>query len=134
MRAPLHPVTTDRLRVETTLPCDPSAAGSARRLVLDGCLRGGVDGEAVDTAELLVSELVTNAVVHGRSEVRLRVEVDEDAVRVEVGDDNSRHPVALRAEDAALDGRGMTIVEMLASAWGVLDGAFGKIVWFEVNA
>ncbi len=92
-----------------------------------------MDGDAADTAELLVSELVTNAVIHGRSEVRLRVMVSEETVRVEVGDDNSRHPVALRSEESALDGRGMTIVEMLASAWGVQDGAFGKIVWFEVS-
>lgn len=92
-----------------------------------------MDADVVDTAELLVSEVVTNAVIHGRSEVRLWVMASEETVRVEVGDDNSRHPVALRSEEGALDGRGMSIVEMLASAWGVQDGAFGKIVWFEVT-
>ena len=122
------------LRVETTLPCDGSAPGSARRLVLDGCRSAGLRGDALDSAELLVSEVVTNAVIHGRSDVRLRLLVSACSVRVEVADDNSRHPAAQPREDDALDGRGLTIVDMVASAWGVVDDGVGKTVWFEIAA
>lgn len=122
------------LRVETTLPCDQSAPGSARRLVLEGCRSAGLRADALDSAELLVSEVVTNAVIHGRSDVRLRLRISSTTVRVEVGDDNSRRPVLQPREDDALDGRGLTIVAMVASAWGVVDDGFGKTVWFEIAA
>ena len=54
-------------------------------------------------------------------------------VHVEVGDDNARHPTRSEHNDAALDGRGMDILGILASAWGVRDDAAGKVVWFEVT-
>ena len=117
-----------------TLAPDASAVATARQLVADLCRKVGVDGDASDTAVLLTSETVTNAFTHGRSEARISVAVSPHKIRVEVGDDNSRHPhVAVRDHDA-LDGRGMTIVGTLASAWGVTDDPYGKVVWFEVAA
>lgn len=114
------------------LPCDSSAAGTARRTLVAECRAAGLDHAATESAELLVSEVVTNAVVHGRSEVRLRVCAGPAMVRVEVGDDNSRRPAHVDADPAALDGRGLTIVDLVASRWGVEDDGVGKVVWFEV--
>lgn len=118
--------------IDAVLPCHASAAGLARALVVDACRSGGVDQDATDSAELLVSEVVTNAVIHGRSEVSLRVSATSGLVRVEVGDDNSRRPARASFDPGALDGRGMTIVELMASRWGVEPGVVGKVVWFEL--
>ncbi len=117
-----------------TLAPNASAVSTARRLVADLCRKVGVDDEASDTAVLLTSETVTNAFTHGRSEARVAVTVSSDKVRVEVGDDNSRHPHHVVRDHDALDGRGMTIVGILATAWGVTDDPYGKVVWFEVAA
>lgn len=105
---------------------------TARQLVADLCRKAGVDDDASDMAVLLTSETVTNAFTHGRSEAQVAVSVSPDKIRVEVGDDNSRHPHQVVRDHDALDGRGMTIVAILATTWGVTDDPYGKVLWFEV--
>ncbi len=121
---------------DVTLPCGPEAAGKARHLVAGACARARLPEDLSDSAQLATSELVTNAIVHGRSEVHLHLAVDgqRGALRVEVGDDNSRHPRMQPADDGALDGRGLFIVDLLATRWGVRDTPTGKVVWFELVA
>ena len=97
------------------------------------CESAGVADEVRDTAVLLTSETVTNAFVHGRSDARLAVTLVSGGVLVEVGDDNSRHPRAVDADEQALDGRGLMIITALAARWGVRDEQVGKTVWFEVH-
>ncbi len=93
---------------------DPAAVRLARRFVAAACT-GARTCEAVrDTAVLLASEVVTNAFTDGRSEARLTVTAVPGLVRVEVADDNSRHPQPVEQDADALDGRGMNIVELLA--------------------
>lgn len=116
------------------LVCEAAAAGEARRLVVAECLAAGLTQDARDQAELLVSEVVTNAVLHGRSAVHLRVLATPALLRVEVGDDNSRRPSMVRPDAGALGGRGMAIVDLLATRWGVEEGGIGKVVWFEITA
>ncbi len=83
---------------------------------------------------LLTSELVTNALLHGTGRIRLGVEVSAVTVRVEVGDDDPRHPRLPEQLGGAESGRGILLVDGLASSWGVQDGDPGKTVWFEVGA
>jgi anti-sigma regulatory factor (Ser/Thr protein kinase) len=119
-----------------SLPASPSAAREARRLVARQCgqwAAGRNKPDLLDTAQLLTSELVTNAVIHGRSHVRLGITVSANGLRIAVADDNSRHPTPQPADPDALDGRGLQIVERLASSWGVDDNRFGKTVWFELT-
>ena len=113
---------------------DPAAVRRARQLVQEVCRAAGADAGTCDSAVLLTSETVTNAFTHGRSEARLRVDADEVSVFVQVGDDNSRHPALVPEDPRALDGRGLQIVQMVASRWGVVDDASGKTLWFEVRA
>jgi anti-sigma regulatory factor (Ser/Thr protein kinase) len=94
----------------------------------------GYNADTCDTAVLLTSETVTNAFIHGRSEARIKVDPRPGRLLVEVADDNSRHPRPAGHDDDALDGRGLAIVELLSSRWGVVDDAYGKTVWFEVAA
>jgi anti-sigma regulatory factor (Ser/Thr protein kinase) len=117
----------------TTVPADARAVLHARRFTGRLCARAGIDGDLRDSAVLLTSEVVTNAVIHGRSEARLRVVVDADHVRVEVGDDNSRHPVVQPPDEDALDGRGLHLLDIVATDWGIRDDQIGKTVWFEIR-
>ncbi|MGW0086242.1 ATP-binding SpoIIE family protein phosphatase [Streptomyces sp. NPDC003393] len=92
--------------------------------------------ELADTAELLTSEVVTNALVHGDSDVNVHVRRYGTLLRVEVRDSDPRpaEPVTLpRAEDQAEGGRGLLIVSALASAWGNSPSGRGKTVWFELE-
>jgi anti-sigma regulatory factor (Ser/Thr protein kinase) len=115
-----------------TLAPEPAAVRKARRFVAAQCKDHDVGSEATDVAVLLTSELVTNAVTHGRSDARLAVTVTPRAVLVEVGDDNSRHPRLQNLDRDALDGRGLRILDGLATRWGVREESLGKVVWFEV--
>jgi anti-sigma regulatory factor (Ser/Thr protein kinase) len=90
---------------------------------------------AVDEAELLTSEVVTNALVHGDSDVSVCVRQYPDHIRVEVRDSDPHpaRPVTVpRAEDEAEGGRGLLIVSALASGWGNSPSGRGKTVWFEL--
>lgn len=119
---------------QLVLASDLSTVGVAREFVRRHCHALGFDADACDTAVLLASETVTNAFTHGRSDARVTVVGSAGVLLVEVADDNSRHPERRAQDPDALDGRGLSIVEMLAARWGVRDDPFGKTVWFEVRA
>ena len=103
----------------------------ARRFVVD-TLRSWDSAGHVDVAELLTSELVTNAVLHVGSEVGLVVRLTAGAVRVEVRDASPEPPVPRHYEVDALTGRGLRLVESMAVAWGFDSNGRGKVVWFEL--
>jgi anti-sigma regulatory factor (Ser/Thr protein kinase) len=122
-------------RAETVvLQAEATSAARARRFTRRVCAEVGLDLDTVYLAVLLTSETVTNAIVHGHSEVRLTVTADARHVRVEAGDDNSRHPVLQSQDSDALDGRGVALLEAAATKWGVVDEHYGKVVWFEICA
>jgi anti-sigma regulatory factor (Ser/Thr protein kinase) len=88
--------------------------------------------DLVDVAELLTSELVTNAVRHGASGFELKIDVDEN-IRVEVRDEGAGRPHVVAAGPHDPSGRGLGIVEALSIAWGVIPAAEGKTVWYELS-
>ena len=114
------------------LSADPVGIRVARRFVRS-IVDTVLDDEQIATAELLTSELVTNAVLHGHGEPVLAVEVDTDRVRVAVHDDTPTVPIVLNPGPLAASGRGMQLVESLAARWGVDPCAQGKDVWFEIE-
>ena len=114
-----------------TLAPELQSAGRARRFV-DETLRRWECGEVLDVVTLLVSELVTNAIVHAGSEVEVSVELRSEAIRIEVFDSVSAAPVPRDAKDEDTSGRGMALIEAMASSWGVDSHPNGKSVWFEV--
>ena len=119
------------------LPPDVRSAGRARAFVGSFSAGAGLSGDLRRTASLLVSELVTNAIVHGRTGAFVEVELREGPVlRVSVSDDSTAllPEVDRRPDGSAEGGRGLLIVSLLAARWGVLpndDG--GKAVWFELD-
>jgi DNA-binding NarL/FixJ family response regulator len=112
---------------------DAQSPRAARRFVTQA-LTGWDDGDLTDTVTLLVSELVTNAVLHAGSEVDVAVRLTATAARVEVTDASG---AAIAPRDAANDedsGRGLALVGNLARRWGVRPApGGGKTVWFEVD-
>ncbi|MGH9225916.1 MAG: response regulator [Acidimicrobiales bacterium] len=112
---------------------DLSSARAARQFVTDALAGWGLEALA-DTVALLVSEVVTNAVVHARSVVDVEVHLTPDAARVEISDSAPGEPVVRAARGYDESGRGMAIVESLARAWGVRSRrGGGKTIWFEVD-
>ena len=88
----------------------------------------------IETAELLTSELVTNALVHGGGDTTLVVDVNDRALRVEVIDLDPKLDLGpLEVGVTAEHGRGLAIVARLARTWGVEPRPQGKAVWFELE-
>jgi serine phosphatase RsbU (regulator of sigma subunit)/anti-sigma regulatory factor (Ser/Thr protein kinase) len=117
------------------LPADASAAGRARRVVA-AALPGPERQDVRDVAALLVSELVTNAVVHAASGVELQVDVADTTVTVRVRDADTG-PLVMRAGGGSeLDegGRGLLLVDRLADAWGTEHHGGRKTVWFRLGS
>jgi anti-sigma regulatory factor (Ser/Thr protein kinase) len=120
--------------VELTLPRDTAAPSLARRFVEDVSCNVH-NASVLDEAKLLVSELVTNAVEHGAPPVTVKIECDgSEGLKVCVSD-RSRDPLEPR-NAGPLDegGRGLTLVELISSEWGVEPSDGGKEVWFSIKS
>ncbi|MCF3105695.1 SpoIIE family protein phosphatase [Streptomyces roseoverticillatus] len=113
-----------------TLPAEPRSVARARELARQQLPQWGLDN-LVDTTELLVSELVTNALRYGEGEIRLRLLLDRTLV-CEVWDGGLVQPRRRRARDTDEGGRGLQLVGMLSAAWGSRRTPHGKTVWFEL--
>ncbi|KRF34158.1 ATP-binding protein [Nocardioides sp. Soil805] len=118
--------------VDLALPAEPRTAARARRAVREA-LQGAGAAHLGDVAELVVSELVTNAVVHAGTPIGVRVVAEPTALRVEVQDGSDRMPVRRAWAETSGTGRGLRIVDEHADRWGVERTDAGKVVWFEVG-
>ncbi|HVM10360.1 MAG TPA: SpoIIE family protein phosphatase [Acidimicrobiales bacterium] len=120
-----------------SFPAEPTSSRAARRFVDDALRAWSLDDHAGDVA-LVVSELVTNALLHVRSSIRVTVLASrpeaERAVRIEVHDESTSLPVPGAIGDASMTGRGLGIITELADRWGVEAAAPGKVVWAEFGA
>lgn len=120
-------------RSESLLLPHPISVSRARLLVRD-LITGSGRADLVDDAQLLVSEVVTNAVIHAGTSIRFRCSVDErSGLRVEVRDGSPHHPALRDYADTAGTGRGMSLLAELADEWGVVADAGGKTVWFDLG-
>jgi anti-sigma regulatory factor (Ser/Thr protein kinase) len=114
---------------QAEFPADVSAAGAARALVREICTAWGLGG-VVDDAVLVVSELVSNAIDHARSTSRVMLSLDDRGLVLAVRDFyvcEPPRPKSLRA--AGTRGRGLFVVSVVSSAWGVEEHADGKTMW-----
>ncbi|MFD9390758.1 SpoIIE family protein phosphatase [Streptomyces sp. NPDC060000] len=117
---------------EWRFPLDPAEVGRARAVVREQLHDWSLERLA-DAAELMVSELVTNAVRHSRQNpVALRL-VRGDTLLCEVEDDDHELPTLLSAGPGDASGRGLRVVSTLAREWGTSRTGAGKSVWFELT-
>jgi DNA-binding NarL/FixJ family response regulator len=131
MAGALDSIAAGLAEVRSRLAPEVKSAGSARRFV-EAALADWEAPAPADVVKLLVSELVTNAVLHAKSEAEVVVQLRPRCIRVEVLDRSHQLPVIKDVEPEATSGRGMALVSSYASAWGTRRLPHGKAVWFEV--
>ena len=115
------------------LDATPESAPRARR-ALAAILAGSPFEDRSYDAELALSELVTNAVLHGRQPLHVRVALGPSSLRVEVVDGSPISPSFSMLDPTALTGRGLLLISDAADRWGVEPLEEGKAVWFELHA
>jgi anti-sigma regulatory factor (Ser/Thr protein kinase) len=121
----------EKFDLEVKLPRAENAAVVARA-ELRRAYGPRVDADVLENAALLVSELATNALSHGRGEITLRACLDDDRMVVEVIDEGSGFERTLRRHDFDhVGGWGLEVVDDVASRWGVHEGT--THVWFELE-
>ncbi|MFE1444767.1 ATP-binding protein [Streptomyces olivaceoviridis] len=133
-------ISTPPTELVQRLSSTPRGARLARQLTSTALATWGYphDSDLSHTAQLVVAELAANAVTHGRVpgrdfELRLALLPAKDTLRIEVSD--ARDDRALRFLDGGLEdenGRGLVIVQVLATLWGVSERDVGKTVWVEL--
>jgi len=113
---------------------DIDGPGNARSWVADN-FDTELDVLVLEAVQLIVSELVTNAIRHAHGEIELCVAVADHAVRVEVSDESPDHRAAKVPLDDTLrtSGRGLRLVEAFSKAWGCEAGPDRKVVWAEIR-
>ena len=116
----------------TVRPAAQAVSDVRRRL---RCECHGLSDAVLDDAMLLTSELVTNAIRHGRGEVTVRLWPGPPTIRLEVSDQNPRAPAMRDTDVEAEQGRGLAIVDALSDRWGSAPPPppAGKTVWFELD-
>jgi LuxR family transcriptional regulator, maltose regulon positive regulatory protein len=136
-----HAAAVDRpgyLRDELGLAPIPVAVDAARRFVGETLRSWGLgppEGELSGQAQLLADELVTNAVVHARTDMRLRLELAGELLHIAVQDSDPRLPRLLPDDPQAEGGRGLRLVERVGTAWGARQHpGGGKVVWCTLRA
>jgi hypothetical protein len=122
---------TARFVASELFPAELSTPAAARRFVVDAVSSRGV--AVGDALPVVVSELVTNSVLHAASTARIMVQVDDELVRVEVYDGDPTLPVRRNPTPDTVTGRGLLLVDALADRWGSAHVDGGKVVWFELD-
>jgi anti-sigma regulatory factor (Ser/Thr protein kinase) len=117
----------------TTLPPEPTSARACRRFLLSTLDEWDAD-QFADDAVLLLSELVTNAVLHAGTEIEVAIRLDGDILRVEVRDGDPRLPTVRQYSLLSGTGRGLALVARTARSWDVEALPSGKRVWCELEA
>jgi len=134
------PATTNRRRDQTsiaatyhaTLAAEPRSVGAARAAVVQRCLQWGF-GSLCDDAQLIVSELVCNAVRHAGTDIDLIIRAREHGLRLEVSDGSTEQVQQRTATFLDEGGRGLRLVDALATDHGVRMRPDGKTVWAELD-
>ena len=117
---------------EARLPPQPSSVAESRRHVR-AFLEDTGRTDLLEPALLLVSEIVTNALLHAGTEVDLAGHIEGDSVRLEVGDGSTHLPSRRRYAPTSGTGRGLLMLESMVDDWGVTRREHGKVVWFRLS-
>ena len=123
------------LRAQFDLLPEPASAGAGRRAVTQVLTDWGISAETVGDAVLVVSELVTNAVLHAPSGHTLSLEVSMSGrvLRVSLSDSSPASPRWRSPSGQDEGGRGIGILDTLSTRWGVAERPGGKALWFEID-
>ncbi|MFI9721075.1 SpoIIE family protein phosphatase [Streptomyces sp. NPDC052396] len=124
-----------RRTVMSIAQAEPERIAQARHQVRE-LMRGWTDAEQVDSAVLMVSEMLTNVLVHTDGDALLMAAISGESgnrrIRVDVADSSDELPHRRHPGEMASSGRGLVLMELLAGAWGVEPRGEGKNIWFEL--
>jgi anti-sigma regulatory factor (Ser/Thr protein kinase) len=124
-----------RRTVLTIAQAEPERVAGIRQQLRE-LLHDWADPEQVDAAELMVSEMVTNVLLHTDEDALIVAEIvgerGKRRLRVDVSDGSDEQPHRRRPGEMASSGRGLLLMEMLAESWGVDPRGEGKCIWFEL--
>jgi anti-sigma regulatory factor (Ser/Thr protein kinase) len=127
----------DRVTVALDIEADPTSVRQARDAVTDLLSRNGCDDVLMESSRLIVSELVTNAIVHAGTRIGMRcvLDVSNCSVRIEVTDMRPEASPVLRPHESGDEsgGWGLQFVSTLGSNWGVATSERHKTVWCDVR-
>ncbi|MFJ7155355.1 SpoIIE family protein phosphatase [Streptomyces sp. NPDC101118] len=130
-----HPSRPARRTMLTVAQAEPERIAGARRQIRE-LLHDWADAEQVDSAVLMVSEMLTNVLMHTDGDAMLLAEASGELgarrLRVEVADGSDELPHKRQPGEMASSGRGVLLTEMLADTWGVDPRGEGKSIWFEL--
>jgi anti-sigma regulatory factor (Ser/Thr protein kinase) len=119
--------------LELALPAEPKSAGAARHSLASFCRDRGAPAELTEDAILVISELVTNAVMHARTPTLAWAEYEAGAITLAVVDGSASLPSLLAPNARRENGRGVAIVDELGATWGLIKTSLGKIVWVNIR-
>lgn len=125
-------------RCSVLLESDPRAAGAARRFLREALATWGIEGDVVDTAQLCLSELVTNVVMHARTTSELTLALSDEVLTVvlrDLGRPSGLGSITVSEDDDPLRvcGRGLMLVDAMADRWGSEQDATGTTAWFALE-
>jgi anti-sigma regulatory factor (Ser/Thr protein kinase) len=123
----------DNEQVETQLPSLVTTPSTARAFLRNALQTWKLDGLG-EITELLADELVANVVRHVGQPMTVRAIRNEGHIRVEVDDPSPEPPVLVHPDAETVRGRGVLLLDALASRWGTETRPHGKTVWFELDA
>ena len=118
-------------RAMQAFEASPEAPRAARRFVAQTLARFGSANRGIE-AEIVVSELVSNAVIHAQTDLTVTLALSAGAIRIEVRDQNRAPPSARSPSALSISGRGLPLIAALASSWGVNQFGDGKVVWAQI--
>lgn len=118
-----------RDRRDQSVPADPGASGEARRFLLETAGEWGLSPEVTEVAQLVVSELVSNAVEHAGTGSTITLELDDALLKISVRDGSTVQPVPRPLDMVSFRGRGLPLIDQVSEEWGILDHSDGKTVW-----
>jgi anti-sigma regulatory factor (Ser/Thr protein kinase) len=123
----------EQAKASLRLPALPSSVGAARRLVRDTLPKTMAFEDLVEAAELVMSEAVTNAVVHTGTTIDVTVQFAGNEARLDVRDGSGHPPTPRDYAATAGTGRGLMLIDELTTSWGTRPHSDGKTVWFLLD-
>jgi anti-sigma regulatory factor (Ser/Thr protein kinase) len=126
------PPTGDAL-LQLALPPDPPSVGDARRALTDYTRSHAVPDNLAESGVLVISELVTNAVLHAHTPILVLADYDHGTLTLAVQDGEAALPTLLPADTEREGGRGVAIISHLGGTWGIQRTVLGKMVWVSLR-
>jgi anti-sigma regulatory factor (Ser/Thr protein kinase) len=121
-----------RVRRDHAVSADPSASAAARRFLLDTAGEWELSPELTEVAQLVVSELVSNAVEHAGTASTIKLELSGGRLKISVRDGSTTQPVARPLDMVSFRGRGLPLIDRVSEHWGIANHIDGKTVWAEL--